>query len=78
MSSENNFAKISTECSSRQQGESESVVAPDPLGGDHRTGPWQGHELLVKKALHIQMTPVVERLNRDGGLEVSGCWTAVM
>ena len=24
------------------------------------------------------MTPVEERFNRDGGLEVSGCWTAVM
>ena len=51
---------------------------PDPLGGDHRTGPWQRQELLVKEALHIQMTPVEERFNRDGGLEVPGCWTAVM
>ena len=32
----------------------------------------------VKEALHIQMTPVEERFNRDGGLEVPGCWTAVM
>ena len=24
------------------------------------------------------MTPVEERFNRDGGLEVAGCWTAVM
>ena len=24
------------------------------------------------------MTPVEERFNRDGGLEVPGCWTAVM
>ena len=38
----------------------------------------RGQELLVKEALHIQMTPVEERFNRDGGLEVSGCWTAVM
>ena len=30
----------------------------------------RGQELLVKEALHIQMTPVEERLNRDGGLEV--------
>ena len=35
-------------------------------------------ELLMKEALHIQMTPVEERFNRDGGLEVPGCWTAVM
>ena len=38
----------------------------------------RGQELLVKEALHIQMTPVEERFNRDGGLEVPGCWTAVM
>ena len=37
----------------------------------------RGQELLVKEALHIQMTPVEERFNRDG-LEVPGCWTAVM
>ena len=35
-------------------------------------------ELLVKEALHIQMTPAEERFNRDGGLEVPRCWTAVM
>ena len=38
----------------------------------------RGQELLVKEALHIQMTPVEERFNRDGGLEVPGCWTTVM
>ena len=32
----------------------------------------------VKEALHIQMTPVEERFNWDGGLEVAGYWTAVM
>ena len=32
----------------------------------------RGQELLVKEALHIQMTPVEERFNRDGGLEVHG------
>ena len=32
----------------------------------------------MKEALHIQMTPVEERFNREGGLEVPGCWTAVM
>ena len=37
----------------------------------------RGQELLVKEALHVQMTPVEERFNRDGGLE-GGCWTAVM
>ena len=38
----------------------------------------RGQELLMKEALHIWMTPVEERFNRDGGLEVPGCWTAVM
>ena len=38
----------------------------------------RGQELLVKEALHIQMTPSEERFNRDGGIEVPGCWTAVM
>ena len=38
----------------------------------------RGQELLVKEALHIQMTLVEEHFNRDQGLEVPGCWTAVM
>ena len=29
----------------------------------------RGEELLVKGALHIQMTPSEERFNQDGGLE---------
>ena len=37
-----------------------------------------GQELLVKKVLHIQMTPSEEHFNRNGGLEVPGCWTTVM
>ena len=35
-------------------------------------------ELLVKEALHIQMTPAEECFNQDGGLEVPGWWTVVM
>jgi len=35
-------------------------------------------ELLLKEALHIQMTPEEERFNRDRGLEILGCWTALM
>ena len=35
-------------------------------------------ELLVKEALHIQMTPLEERFNSDGWLEVPGCWSDVM
>ena len=38
----------------------------------------RGQELLVKEAWHIQMTPSEECFNRDGGLEVPGCLTAVM
>ena len=38
----------------------------------------QGQGLLVKEALHIQMTPSAERFNGDEGLEVPGCWIAVM
>ena len=37
----------------------------------------RGKELLVKEALHIQMTPSEERFNRDGGLEVPGCWISL-
>ena len=29
-------------------------------------------ELLVKEALHIQMTPSEERFNQNGGLEIQG------
>ena len=35
-------------------------------------------ELLLKEALHIQMTPAEERFNRDAGLELPGCWTATL
>ena len=35
-------------------------------------------KLLVKEALYIQITPSEECFNWDGGLEVPGCWTAVM
>ena len=41
---------------------------------DHGTG----QKLLVKKALHIQMTPWKEHFNRDEGLEVPECWTTVI
>ena len=55
------------------------IPLPDPLGGDHHIlEHGRGQELLVKEALHIQMTPVEVRFNRDGELEVPSCWTAVM
>ena len=42
---------------------------------DQARGP---KELLLKEALHIQMTPAEERFNRDAGLELPGCWTATL
>ena len=36
-------------------------------------------ELLLKEALHIHMTPADQQhLNRDGGLELPGCWSATL
>ena len=35
-------------------------------------------ELLLKEAIHINMTPVEECLNRDTGLELPGCWVATL
>ena len=35
-------------------------------------------QLKVKEALHIQRTPANNRLNRDGGYELPGCWIATM
>ena len=35
-------------------------------------------ELLLKEAIHIQRTPVGERLNRDGGKGVPKCWMATL
>ena len=35
-------------------------------------------QLKEKEALHIEKTPVNNRLNRDGGYELPGCWTVTM
>ena len=35
-------------------------------------------ELMLKKVLHIQMTPAEKWFNRDGGLELPGCWIAAL
>ena len=35
-------------------------------------------ELLLKEALHIQMTSAEEHFSQKKGLEVPGCWTALM
>ena len=35
-------------------------------------------ELLLKEALHIQMTPAEDRFNCNGGVELPGCWIAML
>ena len=35
-------------------------------------------ELLLKEALQIHMTPADQRLNREGGLELPGCWSTTL
>ena len=34
--------------------------------------------LMLKEAIHSQMTPAEEPFNRDGGLELLGCWIAAL
>ena len=47
---------------------------PDPLESTVSGG----QKLLVKEALQVLMIPLEEYFNRDGGLEVPGCWITVM
>ena len=47
----------------------------DRLGGDHSAGPRQR---TGEGGPHIQMTPSEERFNQNAGLEVPGCWIAMM
>ena len=37
-----------------------------------------GKELLIKEALHIRLTPEDQCFNRDGGLELPGCWVVTL
>ena len=69
---EGNDGEVS--CSGACLGESPSGRLGETTVLDHG----RGQELLVKEALHIQMTPSEEHFNWDGGLEVPGCWIAVM
>ena len=59
------LADMLTEFSSCHQSESEEVRTNVAI-------------FALLRILHIQMTPSDECLNRDGGLEIPGCWTAVM
>ena len=34
--------------------------------------------LFLKEALHIQMTSAEDRFNRDGGVELPGCWIVTL
>ena len=48
------------------------------LGADISAGQGQGQvELLLKEALHIQMTPAEEHFDQDRGLEIPGWWTTL-
>ena len=49
-----------------------------PIDWEETTVLDRGRGQELKEALHIQMTRSEERFNRDGGLEVPGCWIAVM
>ena len=71
----------------RERGMMEKSAVAEHAWENHHPIDWEettvldrgrGQELLLKEALHIQMTPSEERFNRDGGLEVPGCWIAVM
>ena len=35
-------------------------------------------ELPLKEALHIHMTPAEERLNRNTGFDIHGCWMVAL
>ena len=49
------------------------------MGGDHSVDMARHpRELLLKEAIHIQMTPAEERLNRDTGIELPGWWVAAL
>ena len=50
----------------------------NPLGGDHSAGPWHRTGAVGEGAPALQMTSSEKRFNGEGGLEVLGCWTAVM
>ena len=50
----------------------------NPLGGDHSAGPWQRRGAVGEGGPAHPDALSEECFNRDGGLEVPGCWTAVM
>jgi len=38
----------------------------------------RGLDLLMKEALHIRIAPADKCINKDGGLEIPDCWTALV
>ena len=71
-----------------ERGMMEKLAVAEHVWENHHSIHWEeathgrGQELLVKEALHTQMTPSDDTLRavlqRGGQLEVRGCWTAVM
>ena len=71
-----------------RKGTLEKSAVAEHAWKDHHTIKWEEtavvdmarhpRELLLKEAIHIQMTPAEERLNRDAGLELPGCWVAAL
>ena len=71
-----------------RKGTLEKSAVAEHAWNDHHTIKWEEtavvdmarhpRELLLKEAIHIQMTPAEERLNRDAGLELPGCWVAAL
>ena len=71
-----------------RKGTREKSAVAEHAWNDHHTIKWEEtavvdmarhpRELLLKEAIHIQMTPAEERLNRDAGLELPRCWVAAL
>ena len=71
-----------------QKGTLEKFAVAEHAWKDHHTIKWDEatvvdiarhpKELLLKEAIHIQMTPGEERFNRDTGLELPGFWVAAL
>ena len=71
----------------RTQSLQKSAVAEQAWGSHHHIN-WKDtsvinrarrpEELLLKEAIHIQVTPAGKCLNRDGGKGIPRCWTAAL
>ena len=50
----------------------------NPLGEDSSAGLWQGAGAVGERCPAHPDDALEERFIQDGGLEIPGCWTAVM